>query len=165
MTVRTDAHEGTSPGDAPRARAADWRGWFLGCLFAIPPALWAVGIFLFSATAGASVTRASDSIGGWSPPAFWFHFGEYAVLGGLTLIVMLIWRAATGRSTSMRLGHVLALASLAIATVYGASDEYHQSFVPGRAAQGVDVLADFLGASTALVALRAIAVARALRLG
>jgi VanZ family protein len=40
-----------------------------------------------------------------------------------------------------------------IATLYAASDEYHQTFVPGRSGLVSDVLIDSLGALTALVVL------------
>ena len=36
--------------------------------------------------------------------------------------------------------------AIILATAYGASDEFHQSFVPGRYADPRDILADFTGA-------------------
>src|SRR5438045_6293623 len=39
------------------------------------------------------------------------------------------------------------LAAIVIASVYGVSDEFHQSFVPGRAVELFDVLADVTGAT------------------
>jgi len=42
-------------------------------------------------------------------------------------------------------------ASIAMATLYGLSDEIHQSFVPGREASGMDLLADFTGASLSVI--------------
>ncbi|BBO71254.1 hypothetical protein DSCA_51840 [Desulfosarcina alkanivorans] len=39
----------------------------------------------------------------------------------------------------------LLAASVCFATLYGMSDEFHQSFVAARQADGGDVLADFLG--------------------
>ena len=41
--------------------------------------------------------------------------------------------------------------SLCLAALYGASDEYHQRFVPGRTADALDWLADVLGAAVGLV--------------
>lgn len=43
-------------------------------------------------------------------------------------------------------GRVLAVAA-ALATLYGVSDEWHQSFVPGRHPSAGDVLADALGSA------------------
>jgi VanZ family protein len=36
---------------------------------------------------------------------------------------------------------------VALATAYGVTDEYHQSFVPGRQAEAADVLKDLGGAA------------------
>jgi VanZ family protein len=41
----------------------------------------------------------------------------------------------------------LVLYSIAMAGLYGASDEWHQLFVAGRNAELLDVLADFIGAA------------------
>ena len=40
---------------------------------------------------------------------------------------------------------------IALSTLFGISDEFHQYFVPGRNASIYDVIADFLGASLAAV--------------
>lgn len=53
-----------------------------------------------------------------------------------------------------------ALAAAALATGWGALDELHQSFVPGRAADGLDLLADAAGAIAGALAARAAARAR-----
>ena len=45
------------------------------------------------------------------------------------------------------------IVSLSFCSLYGASDEWHQSFVPGRDADILDWLADTLGASIALTYL------------
>ena len=73
------------------------------------------------------------------------HAGEYAVLAAL-----LWW--ALGRSFQLP---VMVRASVAAgsAALYGVSDEFHQSFVPGRAASGFDVLADAGGAVVAVLLL------------
>jgi len=41
---------------------------------------------------------------------------------------------------------------LAIAVAYGASDELHQRFVPGRSAELADLYADAIGSAIALIA-------------
>jgi VanZ family protein len=40
---------------------------------------------------------------------------------------------------------MLALTAIAMATLYGASDEWHQSFIAERTADRFDLLADFIG--------------------
>lgn len=66
------------------------------------------------------------------------HFGTYAVLSSL------IWWAIA----PARLAYPLAWA---LATLYALSDEWHQSFVPGRSPSLRDVLIDAAGAATALL--------------
>ena len=46
-----------------------------------------------------------------------------------------------------------AIGAVAIAAVYGVSDEYHQSFVPLRQVEALDVLADTVGAAAAALSL------------
>lgn len=41
--------------------------------------------------------------------------------------------------------------SILSATLYGALDELHQSFVPARSAEGFDLLADFIGACAGML--------------
>lgn len=66
------------------------------------------------------------------------HFAEYAVLGGL-----LRWA----------LGGRVSLLALAVAVFYGLSDEFHQSFVPGRDASVFDFLADVSGSAFGVAVL------------
>jgi VanZ family protein len=73
------------------------------------------------------------------------HFAAYAGLGLVTL------RATTG-ATLAGLGAGPAVTAWAIATAYGASDEYHQRFVPGRSPDVLDLGADALGAAGAIAA-------------
>lgn len=83
------------------------------------------------------------------------HAAAYAVLAGL-----LIWGAK-------RPGTRLALGLGLLATVYGASDEWHQSFVPGRESDGWDLLADAAGAVLVVgfYLRRGVATQKSVRLG
>jgi VanZ family protein len=76
------------------------------------------------------------------------HAGAYAVLSALV-----IWAAMRGRWREAT-GPVL-LAAWIVATAYGASDEVHQYFVPGRHADPADLAADAVGALVAAGAVRA----------
>ena len=73
---------------------------------------------------------------------FRFHTGAFAVLAYRVLAVHFRWRQRW-----------LVAAAAALATGYGALDELHQAFVPGRTASSIDLGYDFLGAALALTAL------------
>lgn len=75
------------------------------------------------------------------------HAAAYAVLAFLTFSAAALLRRLR-RSGVMLFGITLAWAAL-----YGLSDEWHQSFVPGRDASALDWLADVIGAAIALLAL------------
>lgn len=76
------------------------------------------------------------------------HLAAYALLGALVL------RAANG-GLGRPVSPGAALFSFLLSTAYGASDEWHQSFVPGRVASLEDLLADALGALLAIAFLAA----------
>ena len=69
------------------------------------------------------------------------HFAVYAVLA------FLWWRALSRGGMADRAALGLAFA---IAVLYAVSDEFHQSFVPGRRPTQLDVLIDVIGAATAI---------------
>src|SRR5262245_34347247 len=76
------------------------------------------------------------------------HACEYGVLAALFV------RAITGGwRTAMTKWTILA--AVAFATLYGVTDEFHQSFVPGRDVEALDVVADACGATLAASALYA----------
>jgi len=66
------------------------------------------------------------------------HLSAYFVLGMLALRGFAWGQAPTGGA---------ALSSLVIAFVFGASDELHQHFVPGRTCDVFDWMSDVAGAS------------------
>lgn len=108
----------------------------------LPPAAWAELIFVLS------------SVPDLAPPEvmqfrFWdkvAHAVVYAVLG------MLIARGWSGTNSRYAL-----LGTIITGTLYGASDELHQFFVPGRFSQITDIVADALGSTLgAWVWLRAL---------
>ncbi len=73
------------------------------------------------------------------------HFVVYAMLAFL-------WHRALARG-GMADPTALGLA-FAIAVLYGLSDEFHQSFVPGRHPGLSDVIIDAMGAATAIGVIR-----------
>jgi len=83
------------------------------------------------------------------------HTIEYAALGALLVAAL--------RLTGLSWAPALVLA-VVLASLYGATDEFHQSFVPGRTADVLDWVADTLGAAlgalTATVAIGALRRAR-----
>jgi VanZ like family len=64
------------------------------------------------------------------------HMIEFAVLGALTLRAVSKERSVTKRDMAI---------ALVICVVYGASDEFHQRFTPGRSSEGLSVLFDVAG--------------------
>ena len=78
------------------------------------------------------------------------HFGEYAVLGFAL--------AGSLRRDAPHRWPVVVLLAVAIgaAALYGASDEFHQRFVPGRDPDVHDWLADVIGATAGALASAAL---------
>lgn len=76
--------------------------------------------------------------------------GEHAVAYGL--LTVLLARALTGARLRAVTPRTLATA-FAVTVLYGASDEWHQSFVVGRSAEMGDVVADAIGAVSAAGAI------------
>ncbi|HEV2129330.1 MAG TPA: VanZ family protein [Thermomicrobiales bacterium] len=72
------------------------------------------------------------------------HFTVYLVLA------LLLWWALGVFDLSTRQRYAIAFV---IATLYGISDEWHQSFVPGRQPDVLDVLTDAIGVTTGLLAI------------
>ena len=68
-----------------------------------------------------------------------YHFIEYAILGGL-----LTWAFVKAKPSIVPSQLVWYIAAL-ISILYGASDEWHQTFVPGRYATVADWVADVFG--------------------
>jgi VanZ family protein len=73
------------------------------------------------------------------------HLGVYAVLGGL------LARAFAGGWRNVTWPQVVL--AVVLSTAYGVSDEFHQSFVPGRTPDAMDVVADAAGAALGAIVL------------
>ena len=114
-----------------------------------PVVLWAALIFVLSSLSGLPAPP-----GGLTDKHA--HFITYGVLAAL--VVWAITDRAPARTT-----WGVAAAAVVLATLYGASDEFHQSFVPGREVSALDLAADAGGALLAAVVLRAWAIIQARR--
>ena len=99
-------------------------------LLLVPPLIWMAVIFVLSGQASDEIDRA------WWDVALRkvAHVTEYAVLTGLW------WRALRALGVSRPL-----VGAVAIALLYAASDEFHQTFVDGRTGTPVDVMIDAIG--------------------
>jgi VanZ family protein len=116
-----------------------WLRWLL-------VALWMGLIFGFSSQAH-SGEMTEQYLHGWNifvrKAA---HMTEYGVLFCLVRFALAASLPATGR--------LVASLSLVICLAYASSDEWHQSFVPGRSAQVSDVMVDMVGVLIALLLCR-----------
>jgi len=107
------------------------RGWAT-----VAAILWMAVIFGLSSLPGDAVPGSGYSSLG--------HFVMYAVLGGL-YYAALAPRMGRGRA---------AVAAVALASLYGVTDEFHQSFVPGRFPDMADWAVDTVGATVGVSVLR-----------
>jgi len=74
------------------------------------------------------------------------HAFEYCLLCAVVFGVLLVWqRRVVGVRESPRRLLLLGLAAVVIAVVYAVSDEFHQSFVPGRTPEYKDLMVDAIG--------------------
>jgi VanZ family protein len=86
------------------------------------------------------------------------HLAEYSILA------MLLWRAVPERKARPDAADWgRAGVALAVATFYGATDEFHQIFVPSRGASVHDVLIDACGAAITLTCVCLVSRRRAAR--
>lgn len=72
------------------------------------------------------------------------HFGAFLVLA------VLVWWALSTVDLELRRRYLVAFA---VTVLYGVSDEWHQSFVPGREPDILDVITDAIGAAAGLLAI------------
>ena len=133
-----------TPAAGTPAPRRDPIGWLLRWA---PAVLWAALIFTLSSISGLPAAP-----GGLSDKHA--HLVTYAVL-----CACLVW-GLTDRAPA-RTTWAVAAAAVGLTALYGASDEWHQSFVPGRESSMLDLAADTAGAVIAAVGLRAWAIIRA----
>ena len=117
------------PSDLARA------GWRKGLRAWWPALLWSLLIFRLSAIPGDALPR----MPGWWNGDKLIHGAVYAVLGALC------WYGARGTLPRVRGPVHQVIAAGLITTLYGISDEMHQSFTPRRSPDAFDVIADAVG--------------------
>ena len=76
-----------------------------------------------------------------------YHFIEYAILGGLLALAFVKAKPAIVPSK------LIWLVAAVLSILYGASDEWHQTFVPGRFATIADWVADVIGSIAGVLAV------------
>ncbi len=107
----------------------------------LPPILWAILIFIFSA---------QSLLPGFEESAYDFIFKKLAHISVYLVLYLLVLQAVittiTEKQPKMRL-----LLPIFICLLYAASDEFHQSLVPGRYATLRDIGYDGLGISIAFL--------------
>ena len=108
-------------------------------IYWFPPIAWAVGIFLLSCLPfkqnASPLFPNVDKV---------FHFGLFGMLSVLLFFAFFYER----RQPALR----AALLALLITSVYGAFDEFHQSFTPTRSVDILDWVADTAGGVVAFLA-------------
>jgi VanZ family protein len=104
--------------------------------FWLPSLLWAATIFVISAMP--PLVPAEKKPPFLIPTDKLAHVAAYALLGGLILFAL-----RRGHNTPLPKAVLLAIV---LATAYGVSDEWHQSFVPRRQAGLDDCAANAVGA-------------------
>lgn len=101
----------------------------------VPVALWAIFIFILSSVPGKNIPE-------FQIPNFHklVHLIEYAVLG--FLLIRAFMKSVFDRSFI-----ILALVSIIIIIFFALSDEWHQSFIPGRNCDLSTVLFDIISSA------------------
>lgn len=119
------------------------RSYYINLAFTL---IWMVVIFAFSHQAH-SGRITEEYLGDANIPVRKLaHMTEFALLYILTFRTLFEAKFKALQSTKL-----LSLTSFILTVGYAASDEWHQSFVPGRSSQLTDVLVDATGALAALL--------------
>jgi VanZ family protein len=111
--------------------------------YQLPPILWAAFIFVMSSIPSVSLPRF-----GWLSSDKVVHFCVFLVLAALT------YRAIDHQGRYPVLSRRHFLFTVLFTSLYGAIDEFHQFFTPGRTSDPFDWMADALGAVALIVVIR-----------
>ena len=117
-----------------------WLSW-------LAPIAWAAAIFSLSASDGVLEDLPVLPFQG-----FIWNFAHPVVFGVLALLVVPVApRRVEGGRRWTAMSAIGAVWTVVLVTLYGVTDELHQSTVPGRDASLLDVLSDGVGASAVIV--------------
>ncbi|NUM79212.1 VanZ family protein [bacterium] len=103
--------------------------------YIMPAVAWAMVIFIASSIQGTSL----PDLGKWSADKL-IHSGVFGILAVFSFIAFRHYGAV--KSKSLRWGWTM---SFIFCIMYAASDEIHQMYVPNRASEMLDFLADSIG--------------------
>jgi VanZ family protein len=108
--------------------------------YQLPALLWALLIFL------------SSSLPARAFPAFaLFRYDKLIHIFLFGLLAVFVYRALNISSPDNRFSWLRAVVTVLLVTIYGAGDELHQRYVPGRTSDIADALADLSGATVAML--------------
>lgn len=123
--------------------------WALRLIFSASSLAWMAFIFWASSLLPEEVDQSLQALAGLGQfRSVLGHLVMYGILAALLHISFWSWRASTGGSFRW------AMAAVVLAVLYGVSDEFHQSMVPGRGPSTRDVLIDGVGALTGVLAVK-----------
>jgi hypothetical protein len=108
---------------------------------------WSALIFELSAQPTVEIGRLLRPLGAWGHNTL--HAPEHAVFA-----VLFLWATARKGERLAGTSRRVVLCALVV-FLWGASDEWHQSFTPGRDASVCDILTDFAGGVSGAILLRA----------
>ncbi|OXM85899.1 VanZ family protein [Paenibacillus rigui] len=112
----------------------------------LPVVVWMGVIYYLSAQTGSDMDGWLSIVHQWFPSMKdfdWGHFIAYFVLA-----LTFAWALSSKRLTWRR-----KLIVILLCVLYGLTDEYHQSFVPGRTPDLMDLRNDAIGAALAMLLL------------
>lgn len=117
----------------------DFRGNRSFAWTTLPAILWPVLIFIASSIPSAEM-----------PHVILFAWDKALHAGVFGIFCFLVYRALVLRTPPMSFGKA-SMYSLLATILYGATDELHQLFVPGRSSEIFDLLADAVGAGICIL--------------
>lgn len=108
----------------------------------LPALIWMGVIFLLSHRTASELHTMFPWVERWLPGLGGFDFGHFVAY---FILALCVWYAIGKNTLPAKLTVVF------ICLVYGISDEFHQSFVPGRSPDLIDVRNDVIGALVAMI--------------